>query len=430
MVDLRYVNRFVRYEPVRYEQLTDVLPFAQRDWYAIVTDLKFGYHHLRLRHRDWPYLAVHWKGRTLLLTHLPFRLASACAAFTTIQAAFYCPLRYNGSLMAYLINNRYAAAETPELCVLDGLILALTATTLGTFFSLKKADWQPKRSQRFLGLEVDSQAGAFRVPLDKQEYFMAIVQTLLDSDTITTRQLVHVAGLIVSMSMAVNLCPMFTRRLFLAIVEVESWDTLFPTPAAVREELTWWQINFHKAEGCRWPTLCTTVIAVGNASETHAGAFFPGGDLTRPLQVALPHHLLSASSTARELFAVQSVLQTFMRHAPSALRSKRLLYHTDSQASTFCVARQRGVNECLDVVRNIHLLAWEHDVELELVWSNRENPWQVQADYFSKATDPHNWGFVELAVRWIYRQLEVPYDSITLDTIATMSTTVCERFIA
>ena len=49
VVDLRYVNRFVRYEPVRYEQLTDVLSFVQRGWFAIVTDLKSGYHHLRLR---------------------------------------------------------------------------------------------------------------------------------------------------------------------------------------------------------------------------------------------------------------------------------------------------------------------------------------------------------------------------------------------
>ena len=112
------------------------------------------------------------------------------------------------------------------------------------------------------------------------------------------------------------------------------------------------------------------------------------------------------------------------------MRSKRLLYHTDSQASTYCVARQKGTNTCLDVVRKIHLIAWEHDVELELVWSNREDPWQVQADYFSKATDPHDWGFVETAVRWICWQLEVPYDSVTLDVFASASTAVCTKFIA
>ena len=240
VVDLRYVNRFVRYEPVRYEQLSDVLAFVQRDWYAVVTDLKSGYHHLRLRRKDWPYLAVHWKGRTLLLTHLPFGLASACAAFTAIQAAFYRPLRSNGSTMAFLIDDRYAAAATPQLCALDGLILALAATALGTFFSSKKADWHPKKIQRFLGLEVDTSARAFKVPTDKKEYFMATVRALLDGDAVSARQLAHVAGLIISMSMAVNLCPMFTRRLFLAMISVELWDALFPTPAAVREELQWW----------------------------------------------------------------------------------------------------------------------------------------------------------------------------------------------
>ena len=332
--------------------------------------------------------------------------------------------------MAYLIDDRYAAAATPQMCALDGLILALTATALGTFFSSKKADWLPKQAQRFLGIEVDSKLGAFRVPTDKQEHFLATVDAMLGSDTVTARQLAHLAGLIVSMSMAVNLCPMFTRRLFLAIVGMDSWDSLFPTPTTVRDELTWWKANFHKAEGRQWPTIRDTVVAVGDASETHAGAFFPEGHLSHPLQVALPHHLRGASSIARELFAVQAVLQTFVRHAPNAVRSKRLLYHTDSQATTYCVAKQKGVNECLGVVRNIHLLAWQYDVELDLVWANREDPWQAQADFFSKATDLHDWGFLEAAVQWICRQLEVPYSAITLDAFATASTAVCSRFIA
>ncbi len=82
VVDLRYVNQFLRVDKFKYEglELVPVL-FSQGEWF-ITFDLKSGYHHVDINENSWKYLGFSWgvgiHRKFYQFRVLPFGLATAC----------------------------------------------------------------------------------------------------------------------------------------------------------------------------------------------------------------------------------------------------------------------------------------------------------------------------------------------------------------
>ena len=80
-----YINLFLRYQPVQYERLGDVMQLAEEGDYAFTTDDKSGYWQCAMHPSMWRYLAFEVNGRVYCFTHLPFGVAPACYIYTMIK---------------------------------------------------------------------------------------------------------------------------------------------------------------------------------------------------------------------------------------------------------------------------------------------------------------------------------------------------------
>ena len=91
ILDLRYLNGFLRVPRFQYEDLRTFRDIFRRgDWF-FKFDYKSGYHHVDIYPEHWKYLAFCWgtghSKRYFVFTVLPFGLATAPFVFTKIQKA-------------------------------------------------------------------------------------------------------------------------------------------------------------------------------------------------------------------------------------------------------------------------------------------------------------------------------------------------------
>ena len=105
ILDARYLNLWVAYEAFSYEKLADIPGYLQPEDYIILTDMKSGYHQVRMHPATAPFLGIQFGGQIFHFEHLPFGLASACKAYTDLMQEVYRPLRERGLRMTALIDD-------------------------------------------------------------------------------------------------------------------------------------------------------------------------------------------------------------------------------------------------------------------------------------------------------------------------------------
>ena len=83
ILDLRYVNKFLRKMHVKYEDWKTAVPYFSRGAHMFSFDLKSGYHHVEILEGHQTYLGFSWKHsnsnqvKFYVFTVLPFGLSSA-----------------------------------------------------------------------------------------------------------------------------------------------------------------------------------------------------------------------------------------------------------------------------------------------------------------------------------------------------------------
>jgi hypothetical protein len=81
ILNLCYVNIFLRVDAFKYESLKSVPYLCQLRDLMFSVDLKSGYHHVDIHPDYWQYLGFEWKGDFYVFCQLPFGLATACYVF-------------------------------------------------------------------------------------------------------------------------------------------------------------------------------------------------------------------------------------------------------------------------------------------------------------------------------------------------------------
>ena len=92
VIDLGFVNGFLKIPKFKYEDLRDVVKFLEKYYFFIKFDVKSGYHHIDIREGHKKYLGFAWVlggiNRYFVFEVLPFGLASACHCFSKIMRVF------------------------------------------------------------------------------------------------------------------------------------------------------------------------------------------------------------------------------------------------------------------------------------------------------------------------------------------------------
>ena len=77
ILDLSRLNKYVKYEKIKFEDWNTAMNYFEKDCYCIKFYLKSGYHHIDISEEYQTYLGFSWNQKFYRNTVLPFRLSSA-----------------------------------------------------------------------------------------------------------------------------------------------------------------------------------------------------------------------------------------------------------------------------------------------------------------------------------------------------------------
>lgn len=189
----------------------------------------------------------------------------------------YRPLRLHHVLLTYVIDDALLAASSKGRCTFVVKTLVLLLTALGFYLSWDKFQFVPVQPGKFLGLIVDSRACKMFVPADKKFYIHETVDGMLSARHYTNRQLVSVAGMLMSIAPAVSMAPLYLRKLYQSMGG--NMDEETGNAALAREDLQYWHDNLDLADGKSWLKRTSLIHVCGDASKVGYGAFTPNGEL-------------------------------------------------------------------------------------------------------------------------------------------------------
>ena len=114
---------------------------------------------------------------------------------------------------------------------------------------------------KFLGLIVDSRECRLSVPADKKVYIRHMIAELLGVHAYAYRRLASVAGMLMSVSAAVYMAPLYIRKLYQSMGGNMDDDT--GNPALTREDL---YDNIELCDGKTWLRRTEYIHVCGDAS--------------------------------------------------------------------------------------------------------------------------------------------------------------------
>lgn len=393
ILDARYINLFDKYVPFSYEKLTDVPQYAKHgDWLSL-TDFKAGYHHFKVHQEDQKYLGLSFGGKFYVFTVLPFGLSSACRTYTRFMLQVYGPLRARGLRMTTFVDDAIFVYASLKQGWLGMRALLLLLTFLGFCLSRGKCVSDPTKRGQYLGLMVDLEEQAFQVPQEKAEYILEQINKVRLGGC-TKRDLASLAGMLVSVSPAVRLAPLYTRRLFQAMGELQEWGESMPEELAElsEEDLLFWVEALVSQKGKPWRQKGPVYVCYGDASARGYGGFSEDL-LLQPMQesfTAEEQELMGRgllSSCHREVKNICLLVRTCIRANSDKLQGAVLLVYCDNQGAVSNVNNMNGKVHTLKELRLMFEAAAGAGVDVRAQWVPRDTPEIQRADLLSRCDD-------------------------------------------
>ena len=420
ILDARYINLFDKYEGFSYESLSDVPQYLQPGDFIMLTDLKAGYHQVKMHPNTYRFLGIQYKGHVYYFAHLPFGLSSACKAYTVLMGEVYRPLRMKGQRMSFLIDDAFFAWLSKPEAKRQGMIVLMVLSALGFFLSIPKCQLLALPTGQFLGLIINAPQSKFEIPTEKKEYILQLIEEGLQKNGLTSRHLAKIAGVLLSVKEAVHMAPLYTRLLFRAVAAAQGWDVHVPDEAwqFAKDDLLHWKRYLLQQPGKSWARRQNVHHVTGDVS----GIGYAGYSDLLPAPVVLSYNTdewaaLSAdphslSSVHRETRNAQLTLQTVILQRASQVQGALLVYFGDNQGSISCLRKMRGLGSTLAVVRELYAVAAAHDVALEFIWKPRTTAEIQLADELSRTIDTSDFAlnntlFVRLCKQWGFPTADV-----------------------
>ena len=166
-LDLRPLNRHLRYEHFKMEGLHTVRDLLRRRDFMTKVDMSDYFFHLPIKPEDRQYFRFMWQGKKYQCTAMPFGLAPAPRLATKILQPVVRHLRSMGVRVVVYIDDLLILARSQEESLRHTQLLVDTLHHFGFSVHPDKIQAVPTRSIEFLGIQVNSALMQFRVPKHK-----------------------------------------------------------------------------------------------------------------------------------------------------------------------------------------------------------------------------------------------------------------------
>jgi len=432
--DLSELNEYVEREPFKYETLERSRTAFQKGMWATSIDLSSSYYHVDVNDSSSKWLGFEANGKIYRWVSLPFGVSAACQCFSEIMGtlATHWRVRFGITLTSYL-DDSMTYNKNRDLVRQQTALMVSDMAKAGFVVNKEKSELEPSQCLVFLGVSVCFASGRFYCT-DKR--LQKIEDAVLAAATAspTPRQLARVAGLAQSTVVARGFvpCMLFTREIYRATARAckgeMGWDDAMPMTPAVWSELAfWWRTRGH-AGGLPFdlPTFVADKHIWVDASDTAIGGFADFGREDQIMRIDLPEELLGASSTARELFGIWSLLVSFIK-AKIIRRGMSVAVGTDSQCSAWGI--EKGASPTAtnhDLIKRIYATTAAAGINLKVTWHPREAPMAVEADRVSKIGDVHGWSISARDFSCMSATLGLP----DVDGFATLGNRKCAAYFS
>ena len=336
----------------------------------------------------WPFLGFAWRGKHYFFKVMPFGLKSAPWCYTKVMRMVVKELRQKGvPVLADLDDFWFALSSRMSAHALEltrKWVISVFEDA-GLTIQLSKSHLQlTRRLPRHLGFVVDTAQGVFEVCEERWQRLQEAVEKALRGRTVQRKLLERIAGMLVSMRLALGpLCMLFTRAMYSAVATSLGQHTVHIC-TALRSELQFWRGVARTAYTCPiWPTPTKTDVTISSDAGAKAwGAVC--GDKQAHGQFSLEER--GASSTLRELWAVRRALESFGPLLSKCVVSLR----TDNQNVPLCLSKgSRIPAQQAEAVSIFHLMHSLAIPRLEPIWVPREQ--NREADALTHMHDSDDW---------------------------------------
>ena len=222
VLDLRHVNKHVRKQTFRYEDLKSLSQLFGEKYWFFTWDLKSGYHHVDIYPPHRQFLGFSWTfsghKRYFVFAVLPFGLTSACHCFTKLLRPLIKRWRSMSHASFVYLDDGISGHSEHVDAVAASLIQKKDLTLAGFVPNDEKCHWQPMQVGEWLGLIINTVNFHFEIPPRKIEKAKKSIEFILSSQSVSYRELAKIAGFINSLYLAVGpAVRLFTRQLFFII---------------------------------------------------------------------------------------------------------------------------------------------------------------------------------------------------------------------
>lgn len=371
--DARFLNLWCKDSHFSLETLKDVPRLVPRaDGWCASLDHKSGYDHLLMTKESLPFFGFQFGNFLFCYASLSFGWKESPFVYQTLSSAAVSYLRSLGvSCMAYiddffLTGSGEPATKRHVYAMIDVL------TRLGYYISSSKSHLSPARDIRFLGLIVDTEARAFRVPEDKRAKMKLLREEILQQNRnrIPIKTLQRWAGKCISLMQAIPEARMLIREVNRTISVATTSGGMITVSSRLADELRRWEFLDTWTECIPWRSE-RHVTATLATDASLAGYAVVGADGSLLLRDSWkndprPIHLKEAEAVQRAVVAM----------APQT-RNGRLVILVDNKAvvlawSGLAGSKDRRLNgimlEILEVTR-------EYNIDLKLSYiPSAQNP--------------------------------------------------------
>ena len=171
VINLRYLNQFLRKKSFKYEDLCTLLSVLKSQDYLFKFDLKSGYHHVEITELHWKYLDFQWGNKDgqqfYMFTVLPFGLDTACYIFTKLMRPLVKRWRGNGLRAVVYLDDGIVAVNGMEAAEQTSIIVRQDLADAGFLAHEQKSQWIPSQKIQWLGFDLDLERGVVSVPPQK-----------------------------------------------------------------------------------------------------------------------------------------------------------------------------------------------------------------------------------------------------------------------
>ena len=295
-------------------------------------DIKSAFRICPVHPADWHLLGFTFRGFYFVDLCLPFGLRSSVNRFTLLASTLLWILQNNYNIVHsthYLDDYFLAAPANSNMCEVRMRITREVFARLGIPLAPEKIEG-PTSRLTFLGIEIDSETMSLRLPQDKLDDRLGIIDAWSRRRKCQKRELLSLVGKLAFASKVVPSGRIFLRRLIDLSMTVKKLSHHISINYEAREDIRWWAEFLPHWNG-RYkildptPTFSHTLNIFTDASgRLGFGIYFDGHWISQ----AWPLDVLDNSIQWKELYPIYLTCLIWKK----SFRGKRLLFHCDNQA--------------------------------------------------------------------------------------------------